>query len=413
MVLIVISLGVMSALDGANATSGTDRARSIAAGVAQQDQEKMRSLSLVNLSNYRNTATQTVGGVPFTVASAADWVADSSGAPACTAGNTVADYLKITSTVTWPQMHKSRPTVITSLVSPPNGSFGPAQGSLVMQLRDRDANGVSGVAVSAAGPTTASQTTGSTGCVLFAYLPVGNYTVTLPGALCVDRAGTQPPSATATVASETMTSLTIDCDLPGTINASFDTKPSWSATPIASKGRYLAVSQSGLPSPGRRSFGDGSAQNAITANRLFPFTDGYNVYSGNCAGADPTTWGQTVQPPTAGQIVNRGVSYAPTIRQPALNLTITKAGVPLSAATVRVTPTTAGCAGPTIDLGPTNAAGHPPDPGVPYGTYNVCASESTANPKKSTIVSVSANSPNGSAATTIDIPTSAAAGTCP
>ena len=128
MVLIIVSLAVMSALDGASATSGTDRARSIAAGVAQEDQEQMRSMTL-NLSNYRNTQTQMVGGVPFNVVSRADWVADSSGATSCTSGNVNADYLKITSTVTWPAIRGSRPTVITSLVSPPNGSFGPGRGA--------------------------------------------------------------------------------------------------------------------------------------------------------------------------------------------------------------------------------------------------------------------------------------------
>ena len=219
--------------------------------------------------------------------------------------------------------------------------------------------------VTATGPSSFFDVTNSIGCVLFAYVPVGVYTITLPGSTCVDRGGVQPPSTSATVAGQTATTATIDCDTPGSITAQVDTKPAWSANPDRLEAHLPDGGSVRTAVAGPAGVRKRDAQTSITATPLFPFTDGYNVYSGNCTGADPTLYGQTLQPPTGGQIVGRGGSYLlnssplPKIREPALNITITKGGVPLAAARVRVTPTTAGCTGSAFDIGPTDAAGHP------------------------------------------------------
>src|ERR1700730_11019685 len=92
--LVVVVVGMFSAFDQASATSGSIKSRATGAGVAQQDQERLRAFKAVDLSNFRQTRTQTVSGVAYTVVSRADWVSDGTGTTSCaTNGTAKADYL--------------------------------------------------------------------------------------------------------------------------------------------------------------------------------------------------------------------------------------------------------------------------------------------------------------------------------
>jgi hypothetical protein len=409
--LIVAGLGVFAAFDGAAATSGTDRARAIGSGVAQQDQERLRGFRAVQLSNYRETRTQTVAGVPYTVVSRGDWVTDSSGTASCTSSDARADYIKISSSVTWPAMHLAKPVVISSLVAPPNGTFASDQGTLAVQVRDRAGNPKPGTTVSVSGPESFTEVTNSQGCVIWGFLTAGNYTVSLAGSTCVDRQGVNPASRLASVIAETTNVVAIDCDTPGRIDATFDTKPVGASAPIASKARYLTVANSGLNSPGTRVFGAGTLQTTFSATSLFPFTDAYNVYSGNCLGANPTLYGQTLSPSPGGQIVGPGGSYDVVVRQPAVNVKVTypNSNNPANGARVRATATASGCGG-IVDMGTTNSQGVLADPGLPYGTYDICAD---INNRRATVSNVQNNNPNGTAQIPVSIQSGSQTGTCP
>jgi len=155
---VVIALAIFSSLDNASATSGLNRSRAIAAGLAQQDLERMRSLKVAQLSGLSATAPAVVDGVTYQVSSSSEWVSDASGAPAegCSAADGRADYLKITSSVTWPVMQGRNPVSVSSLVAPPNGSFGPTQGSLLVRINDRNGAGSPSLAVNVSGPSTSA-----------------------------------------------------------------------------------------------------------------------------------------------------------------------------------------------------------------------------------------------------------------
>jgi Tfp pilus assembly protein PilV len=419
MIMTIVSLAAFAALDGANATSGTDRARAMAAGVAQQDQERMRSFRSVDLSNYRETYTQSVAAVPYTVNSRADWVTDSSGSASCTSTDASADYLKITSSVSWPRRGPARPLVVSSLVATPNGSFNTNQGALAVQVRDPAGNPVSGVNVQLAGPQGFTDATNAQGCVLWGFLQAGNYTVTLASG-CVDHQGVSPPSKAVSVIGDATNTVALDCGFAGLINASFDTlRQPGSVLVPNSKARYLRVANSGLDPPGSRQFGNGSAVTTIAATSLFPFTDPYNVYSGNCDKASPTQWAQPLSPAPNGTTVAAGSTNNVTIRQPSLNVRVNSPSSPTRAngAHVTASATQAGCVGTVLDMGLTNSSGVLIDPGVPYGTYTVCADFVVSGTRRKDVFTPVAASqptvPNGGTQYDVTVSSSDPAGSCP
>lgn len=395
MLLAIVAVGVYAGLDSASATSGVNKGRAMATVVAQQDQERMRAYRASDLSNLRMTRTQMVASVPYTVVSRADWVTDSSGTASCQAGAARANYLKISSTVTWPGKPAGlAPVELTSLVAPPNGSFTEDQGSLAIQVRDRNGAGVPGLPVGLSGPESQTGTTNELGCVLWGFLTAGNYTASFSRAGWVDRQGNQLISQPVGVVGQQTNTAAFDYDQAGQITVTFDTQPVNLAV-RAAKAQWLVAANSGLSAPGTRRFGNGTLQSSIAASSLFPFTDPYSIWSGDCQNQDPRTYGQ----PGVAQIVGPGGSLTATVRMPALNLIAKANGGLLAGANVRAYVRTPGCTGTYTTT--TDAAGRPIDPGLPYGTYDVCVDK--GGRKAQTITGVDAKTPAGTALLTTDI----------
>ena len=81
--LIVVALAIATSLDAASRASGENKERSVAASLAERDQERMRGMDPTALSNYHpvpSTAT-TPDGAVYSIASRADWIRDSTNAP--------------------------------------------------------------------------------------------------------------------------------------------------------------------------------------------------------------------------------------------------------------------------------------------------------------------------------------------
>src|SRR5207244_2396399 len=108
---------------------------------------------------------------------------------------------------------------------------------------------------------------------------------------CVDHQGASPPSKAVSVIGDATNTVALDCGFAGGLIANFDTKKFGAGTAQSSKARYLSVANPGLDPPGTRVFGDGSLATTIAATSLYPFTDPYNVYSGNCTNNNPTVYG--------------------------------------------------------------------------------------------------------------------------
>src|SRR3954465_7796326 len=68
---------VFKGIDGATATSAQSKSRAVAVSLAQEDQERMRSMDPRKLSSYSPApTTRTVNDVQYTITSTASYVSD-------------------------------------------------------------------------------------------------------------------------------------------------------------------------------------------------------------------------------------------------------------------------------------------------------------------------------------------------
>jgi Tfp pilus assembly protein PilV len=404
--LAVIALGIFATIDRTGAVSASNRSRAVAADLAEQDQERMRAFKATDLTNYNGTRTVTVSKVAYTVRSRASWVADKSGTESCTNNSSQADYLKITSTVSWPAQLSERPVMMASVVAPPPGGLGLNRGNLVVQLMDQADRPLAGIPVGLS-PTGTSLLTNSQGCAFFGYIAAGSYQATFSQAGWVDPAGNGSVSLNASVTPGTTTMLTDRYAPAAQIAVGFDTKVGAAAAHPA-QAQSATVANPGLPVPGTRITAPGSLQSVITSSNLFPFTTGYGVYAGSCPSADPTIYDPTYWSNYPGYVTTTpGAARAVTVREPALNLLATRSGSPLGGAHVIVRATGAGCTEKWTQS--TDAQGGLPSPGMPYGTYTACADDGV---RSATQVNIANTSPAGTASVPLVVPPSGAGSVC-
>jgi hypothetical protein len=420
--VLVVSLGLLSGFDSSTRASSINKQRSVASDLAQADQEHLRSFTVTHLSNWHATNTSTVGGVVYTVNERATWVGDTSGLITCTAANQNASYIQITSSVTWKGMGITPPVTAQSLVSPPVGTFGAGQGSADLQITDSKGNGVPGLSVSFGGPGAFNDVTDTNGCVVFGYVPSGSYVGSVSRGGWVDPGGNNPGTRPCSVPD----GGTIECqqsfDRAGTVDVHFDTKAYGSSTATNTSAQNVIFSNPGMvpattypPINGFRMFpgtvssgyqNPGGTPPTITAGSLFPFHDNYGIYAGICTADDPTTVTgnpnyYTTNP--GGLLVGPGAAYtgptAVTVREPSLNVTVmTAAGAPAVNAVVTLQDT--GCGNTRLPDDHTDASGHLQHPGVPFGTYKLCAQQGSKRTSVN-LPSIVNSDPNGTTPTTV------------
>ena len=398
--LVILALGFFSSLDTAAKSSAGNRHRSVAAGLAQSEMERMRALKQFDPADLSTTRTQTVAAVTYTISSTATWIDDSTGVATCAPGSSGADYLKVVTTVTWPTIGNIKPIKSESLFA-----VRPGDGSIKVQMVNRSGGAVPGITVNLAGGRTVSGVTDAAGCLFFGYLPISAYTATVNQAGYVDKNGQQSVTQATSVADSATSSLVYLYDRAAWLTTSFDSVIGGST--VAVQGSGFIVSNSALPSPSTRTFTAGSPQSSISSGAtLFPFGDGYGVWGGSCAANDPSLYGQTV-PIVA---VNPAAGSTVTVRMPALNIVVkNSAGALLPSANVRITPPS-GC-GSTF-TGALNAAATLTSPALPYGDYSVCANNTIGTVRRVT-TTVQNRAPGGSPVTTLTVPSSGSSGPCP
>jgi hypothetical protein len=384
--LVIVVLGVLKGLDTANESSGREKARAVAAALTEQDQERLRSFRAVDLNNYDRQLDVTVNKVKYTVESKAEWVRDSTGGTAsCNNTANQADYLRIVSKTTSGFVTTPIPPItMASLVAAPIGAYNANQGTLGVQVNNRDGQGVEDVNVSIAGASTADNLTNEVGCAIFAYITAGAYTITLNQAGSVDPGGKTISTKTATVAPGAVTIETMPYDKASSVNVSFDTVTARDGL-INTNATAVSGSNSNIPAvaplpAGLRTWGAGPLlKPSITATDMFPFDDGYGMFAGACAGADPTrdplfadyyedNPDDFVQP-------ERGLAATPVkVRLPSTNLRVLNNGNQiLTPVHVVFTSRSAGCTEKFSWTGTTHADGSIREPALPFGDYQVCA----------------------------------------
>ena len=402
--LVVLALGFLAALDSAARQSGNLKSRATAASLAQDDMERLRAMKVSDVGNLNTSRTVTLSGITYTITSRTEWVDDSTGATTCPSGATRTDYLRATSTVTWPVMGTTKPVVNQSLIAVPLGTFDATNGGLIVRTVDAQGNGIPNIAVTISGTSTSSGTTDAGGCVFWSAIPEGGYYVDIAKSGYVDRDGNAAIHKSASVTGGATNSVEFSYDRAVTVSATFDTSVSGVSKPA--KAKAIGFANSGMSSPGYDFTTVASNQATVsTGAALYPFSDGYAVWAGGCAGARPDAYGQ----PMTNITPTAGASVAVLLRVPAINLTVQKGGAATSAANVRITPTVPGCGSTFGGAGLLDASGKLIDPGLPYGDYDICADDGS---RKAT-GSVQNRSPNGSTPLTLNITSSSSSGTCP
>jgi prepilin-type N-terminal cleavage/methylation domain-containing protein len=388
LILAIVAAGVLSLLSATTRSSAAERNHSQAYALAQEDQARLRSVRLSSLNRLKQSNEYTLGGTKFTVESTGVFVNNTKGQPStCSGAETSADYVRITSSVTWPR--SLAPVVIQSIVSPSTGSLDPNHGTLIVTVKNAAAKGISGVGLSGSGAGTFNGTTDSEGCANFTDLPAGNYTVTPTGTGLVGRDGEPPHAVSQGVVAAGNVTLALEYDTPATVPAEFLARIGSGLTFEAVKVDSLFVFNSlgakayWTPTKARESL--------IKATPVFPFGNQVSIWAGSCESNNPGTG--------AGQIniiLKPGEEVKPTLKLqvPALQLTVKNGSSLVSGA--RITITDESCKdekGVAIKRTYTSeASGHQssttsgtPEYGLPWGTYKICASATFIESSKAVI----------------------------
>jgi Tfp pilus assembly protein PilV len=366
--LIAITIAVAASLDTASRATAENKGRSVAATLAEQDQERMRAMNVTQLSNY-HPAAQTLAtpdGTSYSVASRSDWIRDSTNAPeSCSSNNTQPDYLRITSTVTSRVVGTDiQPVIQRSVVAPPVGSLGPNQGTFSAKLLDGASNPVANFGVTAASSANSySDITNSLGCAVFGYIPSGKtYTATASQSGYVDPDGNATATASAVVNAGKVTNVQLSYDRAGSIAATL-TGPAPSSSGIM-------IAQSKWSSTAPRAWPVPAGQTSVTATGLFPFsTSNYSVYAGSCAAADPSLNGGIA--PTA--LVTPNGTTPVTVKLPPVTVTVKKGSSTPASADIKLTASGSGCTDTAMVTTTTGIATIK----LPYGTYDICADDNS------------------------------------
>lgn len=385
-VLVIVVLGVLSALDAVSGTAGANRARTVAATLAEEDQERMRGMQTVSISGYQETRTVAAAGVSYTISSKAEWIRDATGETvSCTSEEGQVNYLRITSTVTSPATGAAvKPVVISSLVAPPAGSLG-TKGTLAVSVKNAAGLPVMNLPVRLSGTAARDGTTNEEGCVVFSLIPAGTYVVTLNQGGWVDRAGVQASARSGvTVTAGNVATVSMEYDRAAGLTVEVETLPYGATAPVPDPSSSLVAANTGIPPSGFLVAAPAAPTSTINLGGLFPFTDEYTIYSGDCQGNDPSLPEHT---PNYFESFDGQVQLAPgvpgatiTVREPAINVRVTRGGNRATAPTnnnadgyARLYSLGEGCGGSfrhTLD-----DAGAMVNPGVPFGAYDVCVGD--------------------------------------
>ncbi|HEX5618711.1 MAG TPA: hypothetical protein VFX51_09835 [Solirubrobacteraceae bacterium] len=391
-VLVIVVLGALAAIDAVTSTAGANKARTVAAALAERDQEELRGLRTAELNTLKTLIpaprTVTVDRVTYTVTSDAQWVTDAQGKNiSCALTNGDGSFLRITSTVS-SNARGVKPITLTSIVAPQPGS-----GTLTVIVKDVAGKGVKNLGVQATGPSdSTTKSTDDSGCAIFGAVESGAYQIKLDqspyfGTNCIQQA-----IKNANVAAGSLTTVEMLYDRKATGNINVTTVIPPSSTPVADPTTGVTVAHnlldakfctvpSNAPNPATYDPRPLPTANGLptgfTNVELFPFTTPYKVYAGRCTYADPARYGATAAPFSFSTpaITPSGSFGTITVREPATKIQVTRGGSNRQTAYIHAYPTGADCNSPSNDivLGPTLSTGFVQYPGLPFGDYEICA----------------------------------------
>ena len=175
-VFALVVLAISASIDSGLTLTRNNRQRSVAANLASQEMDTVRSAPFTTLT--ARTVTQVVDGSSYTTVRELTWVPKSATNGPCDGSNSSPALLRVRVTVTWPNMRGVKPVVTDTPARAARGrvqrELGPHRGARCSTRRPPAQFGDVGADHRA---DDADLPTNSDGCAFFAFLPSGTYTV--------------------------------------------------------------------------------------------------------------------------------------------------------------------------------------------------------------------------------------------
>jgi Tfp pilus assembly protein PilV len=421
-ILIIVIGAVLTTIDASGRTTTVNKNRSVAAALAEQDQERMRAMSPTALDGHTRSENVDVDGVTYKVDSRSEWIVDASGTTqSCENATGQANYLRISSTVTSSVVGtRVKPVTVRSLVSPRVDSFPENTGTLTVKVTNHLGEPVVGMPVTITPAATGQRNTNEFGCAVFSHIPVGAYTATLDQYGWVNEQRQKHYDTSANVLLNKTTNVAMTYAPEAYIVANFKTG---SPAPGTNNSNAHAVTVSNAKSGDLVFNAPGTAAvSSLRAGPLFPYPDGYTAYSGRCALNDPSDASYSpandayvATSPGLTNVTPGGPDNVVNVHQPRVNLKVLNSSsapqvdarvvfTAVESASTKVCGSTA----PTAKFERrTDATGFLPDPGLPFGTYSVCVDKwvSGTSYKRSSTFTINNKLPDGDPTlTTVTLP---------
>jgi Tfp pilus assembly protein PilV len=332
-ILIIISGALTSLITGAQRESGQTRVVAIAGDLAQSELEQLRAKRFTDLTALTGTseAVTTAGGQKFTVTRSSKWASQSTDkATSCSGSANTPSALRVSVSVDWATNPRA-PVQLDTLVAAPIAEE--TNGNFVVQVNNRDGDGVPAVSTSMSGPESASGQTDANGCIRFGSLAAGTYTVTISKSGYVDVNHQNVVTDSVTVKKNDTGSTSFEYDQGGGVWLRF--------AYIKSQNPEVLVN---APVAGARFKGQSNTVAGVLSNGnvdvknpflMWPQTAPYSVLSDSCDLDTTSLANATVLPGV--------IPVSPTtVKMPQLQLTLTglparSAALPDSAIKVRTT----------------------------------------------------------------------------
>jgi prepilin-type N-terminal cleavage/methylation domain-containing protein len=408
-IIVVALLGSALLFENAIVVSGNTRNRVVATNLATAAMEQVRGMAadpaqFIDIPQGRTVITsgQLVNGIQYTVTQDITLVGQDSTTSSCDnpPGAGTGQVLKVVESVTWPAMGGTQPILQVSTLAPPVGAYSTSTGSIGVKVSDSTGADEANVNVQAVGPDTQTQQTTSEGCAYFGYLDPGTYIVSIISGTGVDDQEDTTPATTVPLSVGQTVSLPLQYDNPATISATLPSPANTAGAPAHPNGLSIGIANTGLQPSSQFTFA--AAGDTTISPALYPYSNGYVVFAGNCTDNNPLGKDTSRNPfyPTAtpAQINVDPFDVAVPAAAPLYTLAIhvqsslgaIANSIPTAAETSYPAPYAAVCtsgtgtgAAPTLGLTTLNATGDSVT-GMPLGHWTVTATCVKNTPKCST-----------------------------
>lgn len=399
----VVAAGVVAGLSSALKTARLDKNRVAASNLAAREAEIVRNefyasstgpttlAATPTVVNPHQFAGQTAGqplkvdGVPYTVTRDVEWLPAGSGKTACDGGAAITyPTLSVTVTVSWPNMSGVNPVSTSTILTPKKGTLSSNLSFVGVKVLDASGLPASGLQVTLSGPGgTSNDNTSVDGCAVFSVNTTGTYNASMNTSGYVDFYGSTNPSKSVVVNAGTLSQLTFNYDKAARLDVTLQTATGY-ALPTARPGITLA--NTGLQPSGVRTLASSGVTTPITT--LWPFPDGYTVWSGTCTASDPASQGGAR---SSAVVVSPGGSATTVANLTPVDIHAQRSsGVARTNATILAVPVpTTGCVSPetSLTLGVTNSTGDLKT-SLPAGDWQIQVSGRTPSPSWPTLSDV-------------------------